>query len=147
MKKLLLLFTFMIGMGMSAQWDASVSVDEFTDEKSSIPYVVGEGNDYPYNTPMVAYYKSSNKFAIISSGYYSEDYSTLTVRVDKGEVFTLQAFVGSGNKTLVFSLTEDQIEEFKKGTTLLVKTNPEYGDSNTMKFSLVGFTSKYDSAY
>lgn len=141
MKKILLLALMMVGISASAQWKSSVSVDEFTDEASSIPYIVGEGNDRTYDKPTLAYYISSKTFAILSSGYYIEDNVKLTVRVDKNEVRTING-IGS-NEHLIFDIKGELLTEMKNGSVLFIK---EHEDYNTMKFSLIGFTKEYNNA-
>ena len=146
MKQLFLIALLALTANVSAQWKYSISVDDFTDVGSIIPYVIGTGNDRIYDNPTIAYYVSSKSFAIIGSGYWSQDRIPCIIRIDKGEVYNVIASSSINNKTLFFNFNDKILGELMTGTKLLIKATGKYGSSNTMSFSLIGFTDNYSKA-
>ena len=141
MKKLLLGLLLISGLA-NAQWKSLVSADDFTDEVSSIPYVIGKSNDSTYDKPALAYYINHNRLSIVNSGYYIDDHVTITYRIDKNQPKTINIDI-IDRTMLSWKLTEELLNELKEGTSLAIK---ESEDFSIMKFSLIGFTKEFNKA-
>ena len=167
MKKLLLLLLCVPLIGLGQTWEYSDDGNDF-DGNTRTASIVGNGDDYPYNSPnLLIYFFESNShlnFCISDAGYYTKNSNTsvlLSFSNEKGNIYSAyDIHVNSGNSDLVFlshqhgetfglsndtlvnNLEINVLEIFKKlmdASYVNIRISNDYGQ-NDIRFSLSGST-------
>ncbi|MFC4268757.1 hypothetical protein [Polaribacter marinivivus] len=158
MKKLLTSITLLLIINVNAQnWKFESGKSDF-DGKYKTSYVIGKGNNFPYNKPMLTinkFDKNENlNFYISGAGYFQEGTNAGIKFVFDNEpnvIYSSYSFTFSSDGKIIFFDTFNDpnssfkiskyefLEKLKKASKLSIRTSDKYG-SNDIVFSLTGST-------
>ena len=154
MKKLLLVLLCLPFIGFGQSWEYSSGGNDF-DGTYRTASVIGTGDDYPYNSPMlvVNYFDKTDKinFYINNAGYFTSNSSTSVKFIfsnEKDKIYNSSSVSISKDNKIIFlddfflNNTVNKLEMFKKlmdASYVSVRIENDYG-KNDMKFSLSGST-------
>ena len=153
MKKILLILLCLPMVGFGQEWTYYLGGNDF-DGKYREAYVIGKGDDSPYNKPHLYlnnfYQEGSINFYLWNSGYYKRETGTVVLlSFGEGKVYVCNDLGFSKNGSSVFingcydRKTLDNysrleiLEKFINSSYVNIRIENEHG-KNTMKFSLKG---------